>query len=177
MIIIGAGIHHWYHHNLIYRAGSMALIFTGCIGRNGGGMNHYVGQEKLAPMDSWSSIMSGKDWQPAVRLQQAPIWHYIHSDQWRYDGNQSDYNTVPNNELSQQHTADLITKSVKNGWMPFFPQYNKNNLDIVKEAQEAGAKDDDAIKKHIVEKLKSKELQHSVSDPDNEINFPRVWYI
>ncbi len=177
MIIIGAGINHWYHNNLIYRAGTMALIFTGSVGKNGGGMNHYVGQEKLAPMDSWASIMSGKDWQPAVRLQQAPIWHYINSDQWRYDGNQSDYNTVPDNDLSKQHSADLIVKAVKNGWMPFYPQYNKSNLEIVKDAQEAGAKNDEAIKKHIVEKIKSKEILHSVTDPDNEINFPRIWFI
>jgi nitrate reductase alpha subunit len=61
--------------------------------------------------------------------------------------------------------------------MPFFPQYNKSNLDIVKEAQEAGANDDDAIKKYIVDKIKSQELVHSVSDPDNEINFPRIWFI
>jgi nitrate reductase alpha subunit len=177
MIIIGAGINHWYHNNLIYRAGTMALMLTGCIGVNGGGMNHYVGQEKLAPMDSWGAIMAGKDWQNAIRLQQAPIWHYIHSNQWRYDGNQSDYNTVPKNELSQQHTADLIVKSVRNGWMPFFPQYTKTNFEIVKEAEAAGATSDDAIKKYVVEKLKSKELNYAVADPDNEMSFPRLWYI
>ncbi len=177
MIIIGAGINHWYHSNLMYRAGTMALMLTGCIGVNGGGMNHYVGQEKLAPMDSWSAIMSGKDWMPTARLQQAPIWHYINSNQWKYDGNQADYNTVPVNELSQKHTADLIVKSVRNGWMPFYPQYNKNNFEIVKDAQETGAKNDDEIKKYIVEKLKNKELIHSVAQPDNEINFPRLWYI
>jgi nitrate reductase / nitrite oxidoreductase, alpha subunit len=98
MIIIGTGVNQWYHSNLIYRAATLALIFTGCIGVNGGGMNHYVGQEKLAPFDSWGAIMSGKDWQSAVRFQQTPIWHYIHCDQWRYDGNQADYNTVPKND-------------------------------------------------------------------------------
>ncbi len=56
MIIIGAGCNHWYHNNLIYRSGIMALMLCGCVGRNGGGLNHYVGQEKLAPMDSWSTI-------------------------------------------------------------------------------------------------------------------------
>lgn len=176
-IIIGAGINHWYHNNLIYRAGTMALMLTGCVGVNGGGMNHYVGQEKLAPMDSWSAIMSGKDWLPAVRLQQAPIWHYIHSGQWRYDGNQADYNTVPDNELSGQHSADLVVKSVRNGWMPFFPQYTKSNFEIVQEAIKHGAKDDTEIKEHIVERLKSGELVHAVAEPDNEMSFPRVWYI
>ena len=50
-IIIGAGINHWYHANLMYRAGIHALVFCGCVGVNGGGLAHYVGQEKLAPME------------------------------------------------------------------------------------------------------------------------------
>ncbi|MDZ7777842.1 MAG: molybdopterin-dependent oxidoreductase [Bacteroidales bacterium] len=52
-IIIGAGINHWYQNNMMYRAGIfMALTLCGCVGVNGGGLNHYVGQEKLAPSDS-----------------------------------------------------------------------------------------------------------------------------
>ncbi len=35
MIIIGAGINHWYHGNLMYRAGIHALMFCGCVGKNG----------------------------------------------------------------------------------------------------------------------------------------------
>ena len=140
-------------------------------------MNHYVGQEKLAPIDSWSAIMSGKDWGGAPRLQQTPIWHYINSNQWRYDGNQADYNTVPKNEFSGMHSADMAVKAVRNGWLPFYPQYNKNNFEIVADAEKAGAKTDEDIKKYIVEKLKSKELVHAVAEPDEDVNFPRVWYI
>src|SRR5660397_34605 len=70
MIIIGAGVNHWYHCNLIYKAGTMALMLTGCIGKNGGGLNHYVGQEKAAVVDSWGLVMAGKDWQGPTRLQQ-----------------------------------------------------------------------------------------------------------
>ncbi len=177
MIIIGAGINHWYHANLMYRAGAMALMLSGCVGRNGGGLNHYVGQEKLAPMESWSSIAFAKDWQNAVRLQQTPLWHYINTSQYRYDGNYSRYNTVPDNALTSKHTADTIVQSVRNGWMPFYPQFNQNTLELCKQAVEDGATDDDAIKGHVLEKLKSKELQYSVSDPEAPENHPRVWYI
>lgn len=177
MIIIGAGINHWYHNNLIYRAGAMALMLTGCVGKNGGGLNHYVGQEKLAPMDSWSTIMSGRDWQPVARLQQTPIWHYMNSDQWRYDPNQKDYHTCPENEFTGMHTADMIVKSVKNGWMPFYPQFEKNNLELCNEAIQNGADNDEAIKNYVLNKLKNKELKYSVEDVDNEANFPRIWYI
>lgn len=179
MVIVGAAINHWFHGNLMYRASIMAQMLTGCNGKNGGGMNHYVGQEKLAPVDSWGAIMSSKDWGTVARLQQAPIWHYINSSQWRYDGNQADYNSLPNNAepRAKMHSADWSVMAVRNGWLPFYPQYNKSNLDIVKDAQKAGAADDAGIVSYMVDKLKSKELEHSVVDPDNPINFPRVWFI
>jgi nitrate reductase alpha subunit len=177
MIIIGAGINHWYHANLMYRAGAMALMLSGCVGRNGGGLNHYVGQEKLAPIDSWATMAFGKDWQGAVRLQQAPLWHYINTCQYRYDGQYSRYNTVPDNELTRNHTADTIFKSVRNGWMPFYPQFKQNTLELSKQAMENGATDDDGIKQYVLEKLKSKEIEYSVADPEAPENHPRVWYI
>lgn len=177
MIIVGAGINHWYHGNLMYRAGAMALMLTGCIGKNGGGLNHYVGQEKLAPGDSWGAIAFAKDWVGAARLQQAPLWHYLNTCQYRYDGEFSAYNTVPDNELTRQHTADLIFKSVRMGWMPFYPQFDRNTLELCREAVESGAEDDEAIKAYVLEKLRSRELEYSVSDPDAPENFPRVWYI
>ena len=177
MIIIGAGINHWYHNNLIYRAGIMALMLCGCVGRNGGGLNHYVGQEKLAPMDSWGTIAFAKDWVGGVRLQQAPIWHYINTCQYRYDGHFSQYNITPENEWTRRHNADLIYKAVRMGWMPFYPQFNQNPLELCKEAVENGAKNDDEIKQYVLKKLKSKKLEYAVGNPDAEENHPRLWYI
>ena len=177
MIIIGAGINHWYHANLMYRAGAMALMLSGCVGKNGGGLNHYVGQEKLAPVDSWAAIALAKDWLPANRLQQAPLWHYINTSQYRYDGHYSNYNTVPKNKLTDMHNADSIFMSVRNGWMPYFPQFKQNPLELAKEAVAGGAKDDEGIKQHVLEKLKSKKLEYSIGDPEAPENHPRCWYI
>lgn len=177
MILVGAGINHWYHQNLTYRAGAMALMVCGCVGKNGGGLNHYVGQEKLAPVDSWSSVAFAKDWVPVSRLQQAPLWHYINTCQYRYDGKYSTYNTVPDNKWTDKHVADTIYTAVRNGWMPYYPQFNENTLELSKQAVANGAQTDDDIKKFVLEKLKSKELKYSVSDPEAEENYPRVWYI
>ncbi len=177
MVIVGAGINHWYHGNLMYRSAIMALMLTGCVGKNGGGMNHYVGQEKLAPVDSWSAIAFAKDWVGATRLQQAPIWHYINTCQYRYDGQFSKYNTVPDNKWTRQHTADTIFQSVRMGWMPFFPQFNENTLELSREAQAQGAQTDQEIADYVMDKLKSKKLQYAVSDPEAPENHPRVWYI
>jgi nitrate reductase / nitrite oxidoreductase, alpha subunit len=49
MVILGAGINHWYHMDMAYRGIINMLLMCGCIGKPGGGWSHYVGQEKLRP--------------------------------------------------------------------------------------------------------------------------------
>ncbi len=180
-IIIGAGINHWYHANLIYRSAIHALMFCGCIGKNGGGLAHYVGQEKLAPGESWSSIAFAKDWHAPSRMQSTPSWHYVHSDQWRYEKAFTDYHTVPEDQpegsLAQGHTIDVNVKAVKNGWLPFYPQYNSNPLDLADEAKKSGAESEKEIADFVVNKLKKGDLKFSIEDPDSPENWPRVWFI
>ncbi|MCS7046552.1 MAG: nitrate reductase subunit alpha, partial [Gemmataceae bacterium] len=183
LIIIGAGVNHWYHNNLMYRAGIHALMLCGCVGVNGGGLAHYVGQEKLAPMESWSSIAFARDWMPAVRLQNTPSWHYVHTDQWRYEKEFTDYHTVPirnasdGPSLAHGHTMDVQVRAVKSGWLPFYPQFNRNPLEVVKEAEAAGAASEQDIVRHVVNQLKAKKLRFAVEDPDAAENWPRVWFI
>ncbi|MCC6272626.1 MAG: nitrate reductase subunit alpha [Deltaproteobacteria bacterium] len=176
-IIIGAGINHWYHNNLIYRAGINALMLCGCIGVNGGGLNHYVGQEKLAPVGSWSAIAFAKDWHGPSRLQNGPSWHYLHSDQWRYEGNFKEYHKCPDNTFTQGHAADFNVQAVRSGWLPFYPQYTKGNLELCREAEQSGAKTPEEISAHVVKQLKDKKIRHAIEDIDNEASWPRVWYI
>ena len=180
-VIIGAGINHWYHANLMYRAAIHALMFTGCIGKNGGGLAHYVGQEKLAPGESWASIALAKDWHAPSRLQNTPSWHYIHSDQWRYEKSFTDYHTVPKNQpentLAKGHTIDVNVKAVQNGWLPFYPQFETNPIDLVSEARENGAIDEKGVVDYVVEKLKKRDLKYSIEDPDNADNRARVWFV
>jgi nitrate reductase alpha subunit len=181
LIIIGAGVNHWYHNNLMYRAGIHALMFCGCVGVNGGGLAHYVGQEKLAPMESWSSIAFARDWLPAVRLQNAPSWHYVHTDQWRYEKSFRDYHTLPPDgqpgSLATGHTVDIQARAVRSGWLPFYPQFNKNPLEVVREAEAAGAGSPEAVVQSAVQQLKEGKLKFSVEDPDAPENWPRVWFI
>lgn len=177
-VIIGAGIDHWYHNNLIYRAAINALMFCGCVGKNGGGLNHYVGQEKLAPAAPWATIAFAKDWQGPSRLQNAPSWHYMHSDQWRYDSNYEDIDSSPRkHKLSMGHTADMNVLAVKAGWLPFYPQFKENSLTVAKDAQNAGAKTPDEIKSFILKQITSNKLTHAIEDIDAEESFPRVWFI
>ncbi len=186
-VIIGAGINHWYHNNLIYRSAISALMFCGCVGRNGGGLNHYVGQEKLAPVAAWSAIAFARDWMPGSRLQNAPSWHYVNTDQWRYDSLFTDYCQVPKNGRwltgeggameASGHTADAQVRAVRAGWLPYYPQFNARNEDLTRELREAGAGTDADLAKTLAQRLKDGSVKLAVEDPDAPENWPRVWFI
>lgn len=180
-VIVGAGINHWYHANLMYRAAIHALVLTGCVGVNGGGLAHYVGQEKLAPGEPWAAIAFGKDWVPASRLQNAPSWHYVHSDQWRYERSFRDYQTAPPDQppgsIAEGHAIDVNVRAVRNGWLPFFPQFTENPIDVVRAAEAGGASGESAVAARVVERLRTRDLKFAIEDPDAPESWPRVWFI
>lgn len=182
-IIIGAGVNHWYHNNLIYRACIGGLMLTGCVGRNGGGLNHYVGQEKCAPFASWATLAFALDWLKPARQQNTPSFHYVHSDQWRYERKYIQSQPVPRpenrraQELTQGHTMDMQVRAVRMGWLPFYPQFDRSPLELVKQAEQTGAHSDQEIRQWVVEQLKSGKLHFAVQDPDSPENWPRLWFI
>jgi len=64
-------------------------------------------------------------------------------------------------------------RAVRNGWLPFYPQFEENPLELTKAAKKAG-KD---TKDYIVDRLTSGSLRMSCEDPDDERNFPRNLFI
>ncbi|MGE5249586.1 MAG: nitrate reductase subunit alpha [Bacteroidota bacterium] len=176
LVIIGAGANHWYHNNLMYRSAIVALMLTGSVGVTGGGLAHYVGQEKLANHASWGAIAFASDWNLPNRQQNTPSFHYVHTDQWRYERGFTAYDALPG-EKQKEHTIDYQIRAVRKGWLPFFPQFNKSSLEVVRNAEAAGAKSESEIIAYVVEQLKSGALQFAVEDPDAPENWPRVWFI
>jgi len=178
MIIIGAGANHWYHNNLLYRSGIVALMLTGSVGVNGGGLAHYVGQEKLVNAASWASIAFGGDWGMAPRHQNTPSFHYVHSDQWRYERGYREYDSLPSDHPERHdHTIDHQARAVRQGWLPFFPQFKESPVDVVRKARRGGAESDEDVTDYIVDRLKSGDLEFSIDDPDAPENWPRTWFI
>src|SRR5512141_2930097 len=155
MIIVGAGINHWFHNDLIYRAAITSLLLTGSVGRNGAGLAHYVGQEKVVPLAPWTSIAMAQDWVKPSRLQNTPSFWYIHSDQWRYDRSFVDYFRPETGEKMPLHAADMNAKAVRLGWLPFSPHFNDSTLRLVDAAKAAGARTDEEIRGWLVARLKS----------------------
>ena len=61
---------------------------------------------------------------------------YTHTDQWRYDGYRADALASPlaEGQLAGMHTADTIAQSARLGWMPSYPQFDRNPLDLADES-------------------------------------------
>jgi nitrate reductase alpha subunit len=178
MVIVGASINHWYNNNLSYRAPITALVLCGCCGVNGGGMNHYVGQEKLTLFAPWTALAFALDWQKPPRQQQSPTWHYVHSDQWRYEGEFTDYAPIPpETQWAKGHAMDLEAMAVRMGWMPFYPQWNRNPIELVQEAEKLGIRSPEGILDWVKDRIVDGHVKLAVDDPDAEESWPRVWLI
>ncbi|HLN08383.1 MAG TPA: nitrate reductase subunit alpha, partial [Xanthobacteraceae bacterium] len=85
MVILGAGVNHWYHMDMTYRGIINLLVLCGCVGKSGGGWSHYVGQEKLRPQTGWLPVAFGLDWSRPPRQMNGTSFFYAHTDQWRYE--------------------------------------------------------------------------------------------
>ncbi|SFO33469.1 nitrate reductase alpha subunit [Pseudonocardia ammonioxydans] len=171
MIVMGAGICQWFHGDTTYRAVLALLLLTGAMGRNGGGWAHYVGQEKCRPVTGWATMASATDWQRPPRQMIGTAYWYTHTDQWRYDGYRADALTSPlaDGALSGMHTIDTIARSARLGWMPSYPQFDRNPLDVADEVPEGA----DAAA-HVAGELAAGRLRFAIEDPDAEQNWPRV---
>ncbi|MGE5644937.1 MAG: nitrate reductase subunit alpha [Acidobacteriota bacterium] len=175
-VIVGSGVNHWYHANLHYRAMITALMTCGCIGVNGGGLNHYTGQEKVVPAASWSPLAMAADWTGHPRLQNGPSYHYVHSDQWRYEKSGVEA-LPPGGPFARRHTMDFQVDAVRMGWLPFHPQFNLSPVEVVRRAEAAGAHTEQEIAAWVVDQLRTRRLRFAVEDPDASENWPRVWLI
>ncbi len=179
LVIIGAGANHWYHNNLLYRSAIVGLMLTGSVGVNGGGLAHYVGQEKVVNQASWAAIAFALDWGMAPRHQNTPSFHYVHSDQWRYERGYREYDSLPasTSEARFDHTIDHQARAVRMGWLPFFPQFTQNPLDLPRDLRRRGASSDSEVVAKVVDGLQDGDVQFAIDDPDAPENWPRTWFI
>ncbi|HTW15481.1 MAG TPA: nitrate reductase subunit alpha [Nocardioides sp.] len=172
MILMGAGTNHWFHSDTIYRGFLGLTTLTGCQGVNGGGWAHYVGQEKCRPVTGWAQLAFGLDWvRPPRQMIHTAYW-YLHTDQFRYDTFGADTVSAKTGRglLDGMSTADVIAKSARMGWMPSYPTFNRNPLEVADEAAAAGR----PVAEHVVDQLKSGDLRFAAEDPDAPENFPRI---
>ncbi|ULT59318.1 nitrate reductase subunit alpha [Neobacillus drentensis] len=175
MIAMGGGTNHWYHSDQIYRSILNLVLLTGSQGVNGGGWAHYVGQEKVRPLEGFSQIAFANDWVKAPRFMNGTSFFYFATEQFRYEYEKREEETEWGSQYSTMHPADFNALSARLGWLPSFPQLSQNSLDVVKEAR-ARNKDDQAVIKDITTQLVDGKLDFAIENPNDPRNFPRVFF-
>ncbi|GGF43407.1 respiratory nitrate reductase subunit [Aliidongia dinghuensis] len=175
MVILGAGLNHWYHMDMIYRGIINLLVMCGCIGQSGGGWSHYVGQEKLRPQTGWTALAFALDWNRPPRQVNSTSFFYAHSSQWRYEkldvaeilSPLADAKDLP------QSLIDYNVKAERMGWLPSAPQLSTNPLRVAALAEAAGQ----PVPEFVADRLKSGALRFASEDPDAPENHPRNLFV
>ena len=172
MIMMGGGTNHWYHSDQIYRSMLTLVLLCGCQGVNGGGWAHYVGQEKVRPITGWSTLAFAGDWNRPTRQQATTPYWFLMSDQWRYQRTTAGEfaSVVGEGTLKGMHLADCVALSARLGWMPMYPSFDRNPLELADAADAAGL----PVGDFVVRELKEDRLRFACEDPDAPENHPRV---
>ncbi len=175
MVILGAGLNHWYHMDMNYRGIINMLVMCGCVGQSGGGWSHYVGQEKLRPQTGWLPLAFALDWARPPRQMNSTSCFYAHTDQWRYETLAVDEILSP---LAPEGNwsgslIDFNARAERMGWLPSAPQLQQNPLQVAKDAAAAGME----AKDYVVQELKAGRLSMSCDDPDDPANWPRNLFV
>ncbi len=178
MILLGSGSNHWFHSDMTYRTILNLTTLCGCQGVNGGGWAHYTGQEKVRPMAAWATLAFGLDWLRPPRQQNGTSFFYFATGQWRYD--HLDARAIASTRAPKNmppHPADYNAMAVRMGWLPYYPQFHHNPLDLCDEAVKRGAQSDEEIVSRVLERIRSGEVDFAVNEPDHEDNWPRVLFL
>ncbi|ASJ73589.1 nitrate reductase subunit alpha [Granulosicoccus antarcticus] len=175
MIIIGAGMNHWYHADMGYRGVINLLMMCGCIGKSGGGWSHYVGQEKLRPQTGWTALAFALDWIRPPRQMNSTSYFYAHTDQWRYEKLGMDEIVSPLADKSQYEGSmiDFNVRAERMGWLPSSPQLKTNPIQVARDIAASGSSAAD----YVAGALKNGDLQMSCEDPDAPENWPRNMFV
>jgi nitrate reductase alpha subunit len=175
MIILGAGLNHWYHMDMNYRGIINLVVMCGCVGKPGGGWAHYVGQEKLRPQTGWMPLAFALDWSRPPRHMNATSYWYAHTSQWKYERLSVREILSPLADPSQWTGSliDLNVRAERMGWLPSSPQLARNPIDVAREAEAAGQE----ASAYVARGLADGKLTLACEDPDNPANWPRNLFV
>ncbi|MBV6507162.1 MAG: Nitrate reductase alpha subunit [Acidimicrobiales bacterium] len=175
MIVLGAGINHWFNSDVTYRAIITLLVACGCIGRNGGGWAHYVGQEKIRTFTGWVTLAHALDWSRPPRQCNGTAWFYLATDQWRYEVYRADELSSPlaKGLFEELAPIDCLSQAVRMGWQVTYPTFDRNPLELADEARRSGR----PVGEYVADSLRDGSLRFAIEDPDDPANFPRLMFL
>ena len=100
-------------------------------------------------------------------------FYYLTTSQWRYDNSKASRMASPlarKGASEDKYLSETLVEAMKRGWMPSYPQFNRNPLLLAEQAKEAGMD----VKDYIVDQLESGQMEFAAEDPDAPENWPRI---
>ncbi len=88
--------------------------------------------------------------------------------------NQQQYSPVYQGDHRYLNNADYVQMAIRLGWLPSYPQFDRNSLSFVDDYQ---TKDIKEIQKRVVEELKAGTLHFAAEDPDAKQNQPKNFFL
>ncbi|MFE8697518.1 nitrate reductase subunit alpha [Cytobacillus sp. FJAT-53684] len=176
MIAMGGGTNHWFHSDQIYRSILNLVLLTGSQGVNGGGWAHYVGQEKVRPIEGFSQIAFANDWVKSPRFMNGTSFFYFATEQFRYEYQADNEKNEWGGKYSNMHPADFNVMSARLGWLPSFPQWTQNSLDVMREARERLKEDDQGLIEDIAKQIADGKITYALENPNDPRNYPHIFF-
>ena len=110
------------------------------------------------------------DWhRPPRHMNQTAYW-YVNTSQYRYDTFTADDLDSGTGVFAGRTVMDLLAQSVRLGWSPSYPTFDRSSLQLADDAEAAG----EEAPAYVAAELKAGRLRFAVEDPEHEDNHPRV---
>ncbi|MCI4060304.1 hypothetical protein MMK25_31760, partial [Bacillus cereus] len=86
--------------------------------------------------------------------QNGTSFFYFATDQWRYEDQPiSDLASPIAASSRYKHHADYNVLAARLGWLPSYPTFNQNGIDLYKEAEQAGAATPEEVGAYVASQL------------------------
>lgn len=113
MIVSGGGTNHWFYSDQTFRSFMFVNALTGNTGKQGGGLNHYVGEWKITPLIGMAKLAFPKS--PGKhRFVNTAMWVYKHAEI---------YEELASEDPQINKYFDMTLEKKQ------FPMYPRNNKD------------------------------------------------
>ena len=166
MVIVGAGMNHWYHMDMNYRGIINMLVMCGCVGQSRRRLVALCRPGKAAAANRLAAARVRSRLEPSAAADELDLgFFYAHTDQWRYetlDGRKILSPTAPAGPWDGA-LIDYNVRAERMGWLPSAPQLQTNPLEVSKHAAAAGME----AKDYVAKALKSRRAEAVLRDPDN----------
>lgn len=83
-------------------------------------------------MTGWATLAAGSDWSRPPRQMIGTAYWFLNTDQWRYDRFTAGVLAWPLGEgrFEGMTGADCLALSARSGWMPSYPTFGRNLLEL-----------------------------------------------